>query len=512
MGAKMVASSSQLRCGICGGGVFAPGPGDRLSSCGVPPRCVQCGSLERHRVLHRLLEALPSALMAGTTALQISREMSVSSAKFKQTKSANLQSLTKIVAVPQFDWIFALHVLEMVENEEEVIQELLARANECGIIFLAVSGPPFRSSTTALVPTAEGPYRVYGSDFPDRITDMGLDLAFGEIVGADTVTATLVPVFLLCRQQAHLARYLEPLSHAGFYARICHGGAGTATLADGSDHNPNPPVVSREEKWLRATAIAANREHLQPLRAAIEEWKRACGNAPFFLRDDDAARATPRLQRLLGICRQTDTQVMLSVIPGRVQPDLVETIMECEFAVPVQHGYQHESHSTIEGVKSEFPDEEALEPQHDRARRGIEDMANAFGDRFMPILVPPWNNISQKLVANLASVGIAGLSCSGRRGGSDRYNIKLFNSWVSLNDFSKLEEPFDPAIIVDKYMRTIGNRLTQAKDRLEPIGLTTHHLVTSEEQFRFLHALIETVREAGGQWLSPEELMSVGAT
>jgi hypothetical protein len=510
MSAKMVASSLPLRCEICGGEVFAPGPGDRLSACGVPPSCVQCGSLERHRVLHRLLEALPGAPMSGATALQISRELSVPPTKFKQLKSSNPQKLTDIVSIPQFDWIFALYILEMVADEGEFIQELLSRTNENGIIVLAVSGPPFRSSTAALIPAAEGPYRVYGSDFPDRIAGMGLDLAVGEIVAADTVTATLVPMFVLCRQQAHLAQLLEPLSQAGFYARICHSGA-DAVLADGSDRGPNPPAVSRGEKWLRATAIAANREPLLPLRAAIEEWKSACGSAPFFLRDDDAARDTPRLQRLFGICRETNVQVMLSVIPGRLQPDLVDAIMACEHAVPVQHGYRHESHSTVEGFKSEFPDEEALAPQLDRVRRGFEGMTGAFGDRFMPILVPPWNNISHKLVENLAELGIAGLSCSGRRGISSRYEIKMFNSWVSLNDFARLEEPFDPTVIIDRYLQTIRNRIKQTGDRLEPIGLTTHHLVTSEVQFRFLHGLIETVQQAGGLWLSPGELMSVNA-
>jgi hypothetical protein len=510
MAAESVGNSSSLRCDICGGGIFAPGPGDRLSSFGTPPKCVQCGSLERHRVLHRLLETLPDTLTKGATACQISLDVAIARKRFKKFDSASLKTLAEVVAVPQFDWVFALHVLDMVADEKEFIQELLWRTRERGIIVLAVSGPPFRSSTSALAQPADGCYRVYGSDFADHIAALGLDLPMMEIVGADSVTAALVPVFLLCRQEAFLAEQLEPLSHSGFYARICHHGAGAAAAVLGTSPSAaEAPAGPPEEKRPQAAAIAASQEHLRPLHAAIEEWKNAWGTAPFFLRDDDAARVTPRLQRLLGICRETKVQVMLSVIPGRLQPDLIEAMMDCEHAVPVQHGYQHESHSTVEGVKSEFPDEEALELQLDRTKKGFDGMAAAFGDRFMPILVPPWNNISQQLAANLADTGIAGLSCSGRRGSAVAYKIKVFNSWVSLNNFAMLEAPFDPSIIVDKYVRAIRNRMGRTQDRLEPIGLTTHHLVTSEAQFRFLQGLIETVQDAGGQWLSPQELMSV---
>ncbi len=274
---------------------------------------------------------------------------------------------------------------------------------------------------------------------------------------------------------------------------------------------PSPATAPQEEHRPRAAAIAASQEHLRPLYAAVEEWKITCGTAPFFLRDDDAARVTPPLRRLVGICRETEIQLMLSVIPGRLQPDLIDVVMECEHMVPVQHGFRHESHSTIADVKSEFPDEEALEPQLDRTKRGFEGMATAFRDRFVPILVPPWNNISETLVAHLATVGIMGLSCSGRRIDPIRHNVRVFNSWVSLNNFTTPKAPFDPIVIIDKYVRVIRNRMARTEDRLEPIGLTTHHLVTNEEQFRFLYDLIETVQEAGGHWLSPREMMSVEA-
>ena len=44
----------RMRCPICGGASFEAGPGGRLV-CDAAPLCIQCGSLERHRVLHDLL-------------------------------------------------------------------------------------------------------------------------------------------------------------------------------------------------------------------------------------------------------------------------------------------------------------------------------------------------------------------------------------------------------------------------------------------------------------------------
>jgi SAM-dependent methyltransferase len=498
------------RCDICGGNAFAPGPGDRLSALGTPPKCVACGSLERHRVLHRLLEALPDMLTKDAAALQVSREIAVSTQKFKELGSASRRSLNEIVAIAQFDWVFALHVLDTVPDEREFLQELLWRTKEGGVVVVAVTGPPFRAATTELATPAEDRHRLYGSDFADHIAGLGLDLAIAEAVGADSVTALLVPIFLLCRQEARVVELLEPLSRAGFYARLCqHAGGADA----GRDREATPEAARAPEKRARPPAVGAGQEQLpeqqlQPLRAAVADWKSACGEAPFFLRDDDAARVTPRLQRLVGVCEETGIELMLAIIPGRLQPDLVEAMTGYDHVVPVQHGYMHESHSATE-LKSEFPDEEALELQLERTKRGFTAMAAAFGGRFMPILVPPWNNISQQLVANLATLGIVGLSCGGRRGNPVRYNVKVFNSWVSLNNFAMQEAPFDPTVIIDKYVRAIRNRIGRNEDRLEPVGLTAHHLVTSEEQFRFLHGLIETVREAGGQWLGPKELINV---
>lgn len=40
-------------CNICFNRTFLPGPGGRMSASGLPPRCRQCDSLERHRALRR---------------------------------------------------------------------------------------------------------------------------------------------------------------------------------------------------------------------------------------------------------------------------------------------------------------------------------------------------------------------------------------------------------------------------------------------------------------------------
>ncbi len=72
------APAVQASCNICGNNSFGRGPGGRLSSSGLPPRCDSCGSLERHRVVRSCFAQLREALdLSEMRALQFSKDPSV---------------------------------------------------------------------------------------------------------------------------------------------------------------------------------------------------------------------------------------------------------------------------------------------------------------------------------------------------------------------------------------------------------------------------------------------------
>ncbi|WP_417411319.1 glycosyltransferase [Hoeflea sp.] len=59
--APEIARERAPTCDICGSHSFMPGPGERLAN-GRPPQCRECGSLERHRVIHNFILELDRSL------------------------------------------------------------------------------------------------------------------------------------------------------------------------------------------------------------------------------------------------------------------------------------------------------------------------------------------------------------------------------------------------------------------------------------------------------------------
>ena len=54
--APAIARERAPTCDICGSHSFMPGPGERLAN-NRPPQCRECGSLERHRAVHRIFKS-----------------------------------------------------------------------------------------------------------------------------------------------------------------------------------------------------------------------------------------------------------------------------------------------------------------------------------------------------------------------------------------------------------------------------------------------------------------------
>jgi hypothetical protein len=236
------------------------------------------------------------------------------------------------------------------------------------------------------------------------------------------------------------------------------------------------------------------RTELEPLRRVLDARPTP---AILWWRDDDAGRPHPNLDRLLALARATATPVALAVVPAWLEEPVAEAIRAIPEATVLQHGWAHEDQAA--------PGERRIElgGRADRGRlrnalaRGRELLTRAFGARFLPILVPPWNRIARDLLGDLPGLGFCGLSIwdegdlGPMPGGLARLDVH-----VDPIDWRGGRRWLGLASITER----LAARLARGE---RPVGLVTHHLVTGPEAWHELALLLELLHEHPGARLMP---------
>ena len=199
-------------------------------------------------------------------------------------------------------------------------------------------------------------------------------------------------------------------------------------------------------------------------------WRRKGLIPRFWLRDDDATRPTPALDRLLGLVHTYDAPLLLAVIPADATEALARRIGGERLVTPAVHGYAHRRH-TPDGVPAmELGGKRPVSEILDDLRAGRERLLGLFGGRLSGILVPPWNRLSREVAARLHEAGFTALST---------------NSW---------HEDGSSEWATGELLR----RLEQARERGgAPLGILSHHLVHDEQAWSTLEGLLRNLKERG---------------
>src|SRR6185295_10884428 len=130
----------------------------------------------------------------------------------------------------------------------------------------------------------------------------------------------------------------------------------------------------------------------------------------FWWRDDDAQDVSDELKRMLAVARKFDVTIGLSVIPAQLKPRLVPMLKRAGEAEVLVHGFAHESHARAGQAKREFGGAHSLQQCLDDLARGLALIGEAFGERALPVLVPPWNRILPGALPHLRKLGFRGVS------------------------------------------------------------------------------------------------------
>lgn len=232
----------------------------------------------------------------------------------------------------------------------------------------------------------------------------------------------------------------------------------------------------------------------------LARWREAGHEPVLWWRDDDAADATPALDRLLDLHHLVKVPLALAIVPANATPALADRLEQAPGVDLLQHGYAHTNHAPAPDRKTELGlhrPEMIVLGELGTGRMALERL---FGDRTLPVLVPPWNRIAPALVPTLPEVGYHGLSTFGtRRRAHPVSGLLQVNTHVDLIDWQSRRFAGEDAALA-----AFGRALTASRTGTdEPVGVLSHHLAMDEEAWDFLNSLWERLGSMPGLKLMP---------
>ena len=237
-------------------------------------------------------------------------------------------------------------------------------------------------------------------------------------------------------------------------------------------------------------------EAWQWLERELDNWSDTDQSACFWWRDDDATAAGNQLDKLLGMSQTNTAPLALAVIPAKLERGLVDCLRDQPLTTVLQHGFEHQNHAATGQRKLELGGTRAIPELVVDLEKGFQHLQQAFGNRFKPVLVPPWNRIDNQLLACLPAQGFTGISTMKvRRSAHPAPGLLQVNThldpinWRHRGGFIGIY----PAIAI--LIQHLRSKRLGYRDHDEPTGILTHHLVQNDAVWRFLDDLLQFLRQ-----------------
>lgn len=247
------------------------------------------------------------------------------------------------------------------------------------------------------------------------------------------------------------------------------------------------------------------------LLAELDRWAKADMTAGFWWRDDDAGESCEALDRLVRLSETFGVPCGLATIPARAGEPLRNALSGTSAILVLQHGYAHVNHAPKGNGAWELglhrPASEVLE----ELRTGMLALKALFGDRFVPVVVPPWNKMDPGLYPYLPVMGFRGISASYKRHrpvppgdlrvADAHCDVLRWKKPDKIARFAGAEQ------CVDHMVSHLRDKRTGYADDTEPTGVLTHHLEMDPDAWNFMEALFSlTGAHPAAEWLNPASL------
>lgn len=234
----------------------------------------------------------------------------------------------------------------------------------------------------------------------------------------------------------------------------------------------------------------------------LATWRAAGRPAAFWWRDDDAGRSDGRLDRLIGLAEKTGAPLGLAVVPAWLEPDVAAALRAAPATVAVlQHGWAHVNHepAPVQGTdrlrQAECGDARPAAVALAEIAQGRQRLDAAFGDRVLPVFVPPWNRVGPDVRAALPGLGYRALSTFGPRdGGGPVAGLGILNCHVDPVVWRDGRRFAGARATLDRLRGELTARRRGQTDPAEPIGILTHHRTMALDQWVFLEEWLGRLR------------------
>ena len=241
------------------------------------------------------------------------------------------------------------------------------------------------------------------------------------------------------------------------------------------------------------------------LTAELDEWARLGRIATLWWRDDDAVSMTPSLERALALSRKYQAPLHLSVIPARMSADFGRDLTDDAPVSVLQHGYAH--------AEGELYGDRPPEVVQEELSDGRQRIQAAFGNRFLPVLVPPWNLIRDEFVPVARHAGLRAISADGPRAARFVDGVEIINThsgplaWANgIGRFAGTSEA------INRILEHLRARRDGPADPDEATGFCTHHLIIETDTWDFLDRLLaETTAHRAARWVRLSDVLHPAA-
>lgn len=242
----------------------------------------------------------------------------------------------------------------------------------------------------------------------------------------------------------------------------------------------------------------------QPVHDELARWRHAGLTPELWLRDDDAIKPSSRLDRLIAFTEEFRIPLALAIVPRLTGPALARHLEGVPHVHPVIHGWAHANHAPWPTKKQELGAHRPRQIVLRDITKGLKRLAELYGERLVPMLVPPWNRIDPDLLGHLPGLGFRGLSTFGHRLESQP-GLAVVNTHIDFIDWRGGVVCIDHA----KLVAALAQELAWARDHGgRPIGILSHHIDNDEMGYRFLRDLFTAAPPGLARWRTPGELMA----
>ncbi len=232
------------------------------------------------------------------------------------------------------------------------------------------------------------------------------------------------------------------------------------------------------------------------LSAELAAWAAAGRQATFWWRDDDAARVTEPLRRLLTLATSANAPLALAAIPAHASIEFADLAMATPGVTVIQHGYAHVDHAPHGAGSWELGIDRPLAEVTAELAAGRDRLADLFGDRFVPVMVPPWNRIATEVTAALPGLGFTALSGYGPRAAPHAGpGLAVVNTHCDPIRWRGGAHFAGTASSLSDLIDHLTNRRLRHADAAEPTGLLTHHADMDGPSWAFTEDLLQALND-----------------